>query len=456
MKKAFTILILMLFIFSIANAHSFKNEKELNNFFSKIDQLIKEELKKDYREEMTKRKGTANNEYSFEIEDDRTVLITRSIAGIKPETEITQYFNSEGKLYMISSLTSETEKDLCALYRKYDSNGNLFIYSYAIDGKNIDRGYYSDGKLAYIQELKIIKGQPPIPNGKYIEYYKNGQIKVQGNNKDGKRDGEFKAFLRNGKSAGSVFYKDGKIIKSTLVNSMKDNASFSLTTDINYNLNSNEIITDEFPNGLLKQYFIYNKNGLLDGESREYYEEGDIKSISHFKNDIPDGVFISYYQNGNIENKYAYVNGQANGECFSYYENGKLEERYFLKNGEIDGEAFAYYPSGKLRGKEVQKLGKREGESIIYHENGNIKQKSTFKNDKREGDLFIYFPSGKLRQTEKYINGKIEGEVIEYYESGTIKEKAYFINDKQEKEHFFYDKKGKLIKTDIYKNGVKQ
>ena len=456
MKKAFTILILMLFIFSIANAHSFKNEKELNNFFSKIDQLIKEELKKDYREEMTKRKGTANNEYSFEIEDDRTVLITRSIAGIKPETEITQYFNSEGKLYMISSLTSETEKDLYALYRKYDSNGNLFIYSYAIDGKNIDRGYYSDGKLAYIQELKIIKGQPPIPNGKYIEYYKNGQIKVQGNNKDGKRDGEFKAFLRNGKSAGSVFYKDGKIIKSTLVNSMRDNASFSLVTDINYNLNSNEIITDEFPNGLLKQYFIYNKNGLLDGESREYYEEGDIKSISHFKNDIPDGVFISYYQNGNIENKYAYVNGQANGECFSYYENGKLEERYFLKNGEIDGEAFAYYPSGKLRGKEVQKLGKREGESIIYHENGNIKQKSTFKNDKREGDLFIYFPSGKLRQTEKYINGKIEGEVIEYYESGTIKEKAYFINDKQEKEHFFYDKKGKLIKTDIYKNGVKQ
>ena len=456
MKKFFVTLILMLSIFSIASAHSFKSEKELNNFFAKIDMLIKEELKKDYREEMTKRKETANNEYSFEIEDDRTVLITRSIAGIKPETEITQYFNSEGKLYMISSLTSETEKDLYALYRKYDSNGNLFIYSYAIDGKNIDRGYYSDGKLAYIQELKIIKGQPPIPNGKYIEYYKNGQIKVQGNNKEGKRDGEFKAFLRNGKSAGSVFYKDGKIIKSTLVNSMRDNASFSLTTDINYNLNSNEIITDEFPNGLLKQYFIYNKNGLLDGESREYYEEGDIKTISHFKNDIPDGVFISYYQNGNIENKYAYVNGQANGECFSYYENGKLEERYFLKNGEIDGEAFAYYPSGKLRGKEVQKLGKREGESIIYHENGNIKQKSTFKNDKREGDLFIYFPSGKLRQTEKYINGKIEGEVIEYYESGTIKEKAYFINDKQEKEHFFYDKKGKLIKTDIYKNNVKQ
>ena len=456
MKKFFVILILMLSVFSIATAHPFKSEKELNNFFAKIDMLIKEELKKDYREEMTKRKGKANNDYSFEIEDDRTVLITRSIAGIKPETEITQYFNSEGKLYMISSLTSETEKDLYALYRKYDSDGNLFIYSYAIDGKNIDRGYYSDGKLAYIQELKIIKEKPPIPNGKYIEYYKNGQIKVQGNNKDGKRDGEFKAFLRNGKSAGSVFYKDGKIIKSTLVNSMKDNASFSLVTDKSYDLNLYEIITEEFKNKLLKGYLIFKKDGLFNGEKREYYEEGEIKAIIPSKNSLAEGTYISYYPNGNMEEKYTYVNGQENGEGFSYYENGKLEEKYFMKNGKLDGEAFAYYPSGKLEVKDFFKDGKKEGESIFYHENGNIKQKSTFKNGKREGDLFIYFPSGKLRQTEKYINGKIEGEVIEYYESGTIKEKAYFINDKQEKEHFFYDEKGNLIKTDIYKNGVKQ
>ena len=46
MKKFFVTLILMLSIFSITNAHSFKSDKELNEFFSKIDQLIKEELKK--------------------------------------------------------------------------------------------------------------------------------------------------------------------------------------------------------------------------------------------------------------------------------------------------------------------------------------------------------------------------------------------------------------------------
>ena len=378
MKKFFVSLILMLSIFSIATAHPFKTEKELNNFFSKMDQLIKEELKKDYREEMSKRKGTADGEYTFEIEDDRTVLITRNIQGIKPETEITQYFNKKGELYMISSLTSKTDKELYALYRKYDKNGNLSIYTYAIDGKNTDKGYYSDGKLAYILELKLLKGKTPIPNGKYIEYYKNGQIKVQGNHKEGKRDGEFKAFLRNGKSAGSVLYKDGKIIKSTLVNSMKDNASFSLVTDINYNLNSHEIVTDEFPNQLLKQYFIFNKNGLLDGESREYYEEGDIKAVSPFKNNVADGLFISYYQNGNIKDKQNYKNGNEEGEGLFYYENGQLEEKYFMKNGKLDGEAINYFNDGKIRNKAIFKDGIILEEEV--HENNEIK-KNIFKNE---------------------------------------------------------------------------
>ena len=451
MKKNFIILFLMLSIFTVINAHPFKTEKELNNFFSKMDQLIKEELKKDYREEMSKRKGTADGEYTFEIEDDRTVLITRNIQDIKPETEITQYFNKKGELYMISSLTSETDKELYALYRKYDKNGNLSIYTYAIDGKNTDKGYYSNGKLAYIKEFKILKGKAPIQVGKYIEYYKNGNIKVQGNYKDGKREGEFKTFLRNGKSAGSIFYKDGKIIKSTLTNFMKENASFSILTNINYNLNSHKIVSSEFPNGLLETYFTFNKNGILDGENREYYEEGDIKSIFYFKNNVVDGTSISYYQNGNIQEKNTYKNGEENGEGILYYENGNIKEKYFMKNDKLDGEATAYFEDGKIRNKSIFKDGVKLEEEV-YKDNEIIK--NTFRNSEIiQQD--IYSKNKKLVLRKNLLNdGKIE--YIFYYENGVIKEKAYFINDKQEKEHLYYDEKGNLIKTEIYKNGIKQ
>ncbi|KXA26852.1 toxin-antitoxin system YwqK family antitoxin [Fusobacterium nucleatum] len=498
MRKIFITLILMLSVFSIANAHPFKTEKELDNFFSQIDKRIKEELKKNYREEYSKRKISADNEYSFEIEDDGSSFFTRNI-DMKPKTEITQYFNKKGELYMISSLTGETDKELYALYRKYDKNGNLFIYTYAIDGKNTDKGYYSDGKLAYIKELKIVKGEAPIQNGKYIEYYKNGQIKVQGHYKDGKREGEFKTFLRNSKNAGSVFYKNGKIIKSTLINSMKDNASFSILTDINYNSNSHEIVTDEFPNGLLKQYFTFNKDELLDGESRQYYEEGDIKSISPFKNNVADGTFISYYQNGKLEEKYFMKNGKLDGEAINYFEDGRIKnkaifkdgvtleeeiykdneirkntfkneeivqqdiysknkilkaKKFFLENGKM--KIISYYENGNKE-EEVFVINELfDGEAFKYYPSGKLRNKSFFKDGKREGESLTYYENGKLKKKILYKNGVRNGEAAEYYESGIIKQKAYFINDKLEKENLYYDEKGNLTKTEIYKNGIKQ
>ena len=495
MKKIFIILFLMLSVFSITSANPFKTEKELNNFFSQIDKRIKEELKKNYREEYSKRKISADNEYSFEIEDDGTSFFTRNI-DMNPKTEITQYFNKKGELYMISSLTSETEGDLYALYRKYDKNGNLSIYTYAIDGKNTDKGYYSDGKLAYIKELKIIKGEAPIPNGKYIEYYKNGQIKVQGYYKEGKRDGEFKAFLRNSKNAGSVIYKDGKIIKSTLINNMKDNASFSILTDINSSSNSHKIVTDEFPNGLLKQYFTFNKDGLLDGESRQYYEEGEIKSVSSFKNNIANGTFISYYQNGNIKEKHTYKNGNEEGEGIFYYENGKIEEKYFMKNGKLDGEAINYFEDGKIKNKaifkdgvileeevykdnEVRKNTFKNGEIvkqdiysknkilkakklllengkmkiISYYENGNKEEEVFVINELLDGEALVYYPNGKLREKDFFKNGKRDGEAIIYYENGNVKQKSLFKNDKREGDLFMYYPSGKLCQTEKFING---
>ena len=45
MKRFLITLILMLSIFSIANAHPFKTEKELYDYYAEIDKKINEELK---------------------------------------------------------------------------------------------------------------------------------------------------------------------------------------------------------------------------------------------------------------------------------------------------------------------------------------------------------------------------------------------------------------------------
>ena len=114
---------------------------------------------------------------------------------------------------------------------------------------------------------------------------------------------------------------------------MKDNASFSLITDINYILDTSYTIKKvDFENGLLRTYFIFDKNGLPNGDSIEYYEEGNIKSVIPFKHNIVEGLTISYYENGNIKEEVNYKNNKMNGEAKSYDENGKLNGKtIFMK-----------------------------------------------------------------------------------------------------------------------------
>ena len=507
MRKNFFILTFLFFIFSILNANPLKNEAELKKFRNKVDKVIKEELKNDYKKEYLKRKdnlkkienngeiGFEDEDFIFQFEDNALILASKKLKSI-PNTAITQEFDKNGNFLHIFSITSIDENFF--LHRYFDTNSNLVIDTYVANEKCIKKGYYNNKQLAYIIEGELVKDLNLLQNGKYIEYYKNGKIKVQGNYKAGRRDGEFKTFLKNGKSAGYVIYKDGKIIKSTLVKTMKDNASFSPVTDIYYKLEDSHTLRKvDYENGLLKTYFIYNKDGIPDGESVEYYEEGNIESIVHFRNNIVEGLTITYYENGNIDEEVNYKNNKMNGEAKSYDENGKLNGRTIFKddikleedvykeneilkntfkNGELvkqdicspngtlkerrilNGDEMEYstfYPNGNVKQKILAK-DKTIIKEQIYAKNGNIMSNSFFSDGKPVIELFEYYPDGKLFRKISTVNKMLNGDSIEYYPNGNIKEKTHFINNKEEGEHFFYDKNGNLIKTDIYKNDVKQ
>ncbi|WP_427169368.1 toxin-antitoxin system YwqK family antitoxin [Fusobacterium nucleatum] len=506
MRRNFFILIFLFFIFSILNAKPLKTEAELQNIRNKADKIVQEELKNDYKKEYLKRKNKleriegikesifSDGEFVFRLEDGIVTEALKTIETIH-NTTVAKIFDEEGNLLtIIFSINDENSR----FYRYYDENLNLAIDVNCIDGKCIQKGYYSDKKLAYIKEGKLTENLDILTNGKYTEYYKNGQIKIQGSYKKGMRNGEFKTFLKNGKSAGSIIYKDGKIIKSTLVKAMKDNASFSPISYVNYDLDTSYSIGRvDFPNKLLKIYRMYDKKGVLNGNSIRYYEEGNIQSIFPYKNNLVEGLVIRYYENGNIKEEVNYKNDKMNGEAKSYDENGKLNGRTIFKddikleedvykeneilkntfkNGELvkqdictlngtlkerrilNGDEMEYstfYPNGNVKQKILAK-DKTIIKEQIYARNGNIMSNSFFSDGKPVIEYFEYYPDEKLFRKISTINKMLNGDSIEYYPNGNIKEKAHFINDKEEGEHFFYDKNGNLIKTDIYKNNVKQ
>ena len=454
MRKNFLVLIFLFFTFSILNAKPLKTEAELQNIRNKADKIVKEELKNDYKKEYFKRKNNlekiegikenifSDGEFTFELKNGVVDNISKNIEK-KTNIFVNKAFDKDGNLLKIASLAKLDEETF--LYREFNKDLNLIVETYAIGEKSIQKAYYSNKKLAYTREGKLDEDYNLLTNGKYTEYYKNGQMKVQGSYKEGKRDGEFKAFLKNGKNAGSVFYKDG----------------------------------------------------IPDGESVEYYEEGNIKSIIPFRNNIVEGLTITYYENGNIDEEVNYKNNKMNGEAKSYDENGKLNGRTIFKdnikleedvykeneilkntfkNGELvkqdictlngtlkerrilNGDEMEYstfYPNGNVKQKILTK-DKIIIKEQIYARNGNIMSNSFFSDGKPVIELFEYYPDGKLFRKISTINKMLNGDSIEYYPNGNIKEKVHFINDKEEGEHFFYDEKGNLIKTEIYKNGVKQ
>ena len=506
MRKNFLVLIFLFFTFSILNAKPLKTEAELQNIRNKADKIVQEELKNDYKKEYLKRKNNlkkiegikesvfSDGEFVFRLEDGIVTEALKTMETIH-NTTVAKIFDEEGNLLtIIFSINDENS----LLYRYYDENLNLAIDINCIDGKCIQKGYYSDKKLAYIKEGKLTENLDILTNGKYTEYYKNGQIKIQGSYKEGMRNGEFKTFLKNGKSAGFIIYKDGKIIKSTLVKTMKDNASFSPISYANYDLDTSYSIGGvDFPNKLLKRYRMYDKKGVLNGNSISYYEEGNIQSIFPYKNNLIEGLVIRYYENGNIKEEVNYKNHKMNGEAKSYDENGKLNGRTIFKddikleedvykeneilkntfkNGELvkqdictpngtlkerrilNGDEMEYstfYPNGNVKQKILAK-DKTIIKEQIYARNGNIMSNSFFSDGKPVIELFEYYPDGKLFRKISTVNKMLNGDSIEYYPNGNIKEKTHFINNKEEGEHFFYDKNGNLIKTDIYKNDVKQ
>ena len=506
MRKNFLVLIFLFFIFSILNAKPLKTEAELQNIRNKAEKIVKEELKNDYKKEYLKRKNNlekiegikenifSDGEFVFHLEDG---VVTEALKIIETthNTTVTKIFDEEGNLLTIIFFSNDENSHF---YRYYDENLNLAIDINCIDGKCIQKGYYSDKKLAYIKEGKLTENLDILTNGKYTEYYKNGQIKIQGSYKEGMRNGEFKTFLKNGKSAGSIIYKDGKIIKSTLVKAMKDNASFSPISYANYDLDTSYSIGRvDFPNKLLKIYRMYDKKGVLNGNSISYYEEGNIQSIFPYKNNLIEGLVIRYYENGNIKEEINYKNDKMNGEAKSYDENGKLNGRTIFKddikleedvykeneilkntfkNGELvkqdictlngtlkerrilNGDEMEYstfYPNGNVKQKILAK-DKIIIKEQIYARSGNIMYNSFFSDGKPVTEYFEYYPDGKLFRKISTINKMLNGDSIEYYPNGNIKEKVHFIDDEEEGEHFFYDEKGKLIKTEIYKNDIKQ
>ena len=112
-------------------------------------------------------------------------------------------------------------------------------------------------------------------------YFKKGQLWLEGNYNDGKRDGLYEEYYENGQLKIKVNYKDGE----------------------------------------------------PDGLSELYFENGQLRAKVNFKDGEYDGLFEAYYENGQLKAKRNFKDGELDGLSELYDENGQLKVKRNYKDG---------------------------------------------------------------------------------------------------------------------------
>lgn len=102
------------------------------------------------------------------------------------------------------------------------------------------------------------------------------------------------------------------------------------TIDDKGNKHGEQIIKKQFGNIISQSYYL---NGLLNGEYKTCYLNGQLECYCYCINNQIDGIFMSWYQNGQIMENSFYTNGLKNGSSIQWYSNGRIKYSNMYNNG---------------------------------------------------------------------------------------------------------------------------
>ena len=135
MRKIFIILFLMLSIFTVINAHPFKTEKELQDFYAKIDKEVDKELKKDYIKLFEQRKANlkeeaSNNDTKKMLEDNEYLFVFKN-------GKLEKVFKKDildGKFIILSYMYENGKKEKIVCLNKENSHYYGTVKGFGEDG----------------------------------------------------------------------------------------------------------------------------------------------------------------------------------------------------------------------------------------------------------------------------------------------------------------------------------
>lgn len=247
----------------------------------------------------------------------------------------------------------------------------------------VEKLNYVDGLLDGVQTYYFLDGTTVKRvsnmtngklNGKYTEYHSNGKISKKIYFKDGKEDGKSQTYDEDGTLTSDCFYVNGVTHGKQTNFYSSSRGDFTRISSYKMGVPTGKFV-ETFTNGVVRKSGEYDANGKLTGQWVERKKDGKITSDQTYKDGILDGATKTYYNDGTVERITMYANGDKHGLTTEYYfgTNGQIKSEINFVKGVQQGAYKRYYDSGQIK-----EEGRVEEGSVVfskeYYSNGNVKQ----------------------------------------------------------------------------------
>lgn len=185
-------------------------------------------------------------------------------------------------------------------------------------------------------------------------------------------------------------------------------------------------------------------------EETNYYPDGTIQSIIHYKGKKEHGKSTYFYhKSSSVEMEIEMKNGKRNGEFRRYFENGLLDTYCVYVNDSIEGLEVMYMPNGNKSQEYTYVHGRKNGPHKAYHIDGSIKIEGGFKNDMFDGPWTYYDERGVVVGEGKFQNGN--GEVTFYDKNGHPARTTHYKNNQKEGVEVYFTPSGEIYREILFK-----
>jgi uncharacterized protein len=355
----------------------------------------------------------------------------------KLEGEYTGYY-PDGKIKYQTNYKDNTLNNDVIYY--YKCNAVSSKVHYTNDAKNgPSQSFYEDGTLkedfSYINdsisgEYKSFYPNGSIQtfyiysnnkfNGKALKYYDNGKIKTEDFYSNNILNGKHTEFDMQGRVILTGSYKNGKAVGTWSEFNKYGKLKESYIFDDAGRLNGEYKDWDQ--NGNLYSVYIYNQDKLR--EATNYNKSG--QTIYHKKLDDKDPKIIGYYADGTVNYEGSINKGNIDGQWKYFYNSGQLSYIKNLKDQAANGPYISYYPQGAINEKYNFVNGEVDGYYIKYFENGKINIEGWYNNGVQDNTWNYYYPDGALERSIYFSDGEIEGNELDYSPEHTLQFKTLY------------------------------